>query len=300
MSHSRKSSILWVIFSKEEFNSLSHTKKSSILWVIIRRRFNSSSQYFLKVFNSWSHIRKKGLILWVVFPKKVQFFESQKRFKILKDIFEKKNNSLSPIQKKYFLKRRFSSSRFLFWVIFSEITLNSLSHIFWRKKSNSLSHISEKKSSILRVIFPKKNNFVRFFFGCEFFGSYFKKFSSLSHTQKRVQFLESYFLKRFNPLSHIWNKFNSQSLFLSKKKFNLSRIPEKVQFCESYSRKKGSILCVIFKEKRVQFFESHRQEKGSILWVTSKEKDQFFESYSKIVHNSLGHTKKEVQFFESC
>ena len=51
-------------------------------------------------------------------------------------------------------------------------------------------------------------------------------------------------------------------------------VKKRVQFVESYSTKKSSILRVL-SEKGVQFFESY-QKKSSILWVIFK-KVQFFE-----------------------
>ena len=73
-SYSKRGSILWVI------------KRSSILWVIIlkrevqfcepcKKRFNSLSHTKRGRFNSFESCSKKS-ILWVIFKKKVQFYES--------------------------------------------------------------------------------------------------------------------------------------------------------------------------------------------------------------------------------
>ena len=218
--------ILWVIFKKKGFNSVSCIRKrSSILWVIfkksilgvifaffcskhslshfffLQKRFNSVSHNFWKVqnsfnhiekkFNSLGHIQEKGSIHWDILKKKVQFFESSWKETIL-----------------YFRIKRSST----LWVFSFDTRFNSLSH-------------SSRKSSILRVIFDKIRS--------QFFESY---------SRNPVQFF-SYWKEGFT----------------------------------SVSEKKGSILWVFFASK-----------KNSILWVILKKR-----------FNSLNHTQKDVQFYES-
>ena len=137
---------------------------------------------------------------------------------------------------------------------------------------------------------------------------------------KKVQFFEPYLKTKFISMSHIW-------------KSTILRVKQKKgQFCESYQRKKSSILWVslqktnsilwaIFRtklnalrQKRKRLNSLSQIIKGSILWVLSKNNSlnhiknrvQFFESYKKgsilwVIQkgfDSLSHTKR-VRFFES-
>ena len=67
----------------------------------------------------------------------------------------------------------------------------------------------------------------------------------------------------------------------------------------------GSILWVVFKKvvqfcesKKIQFFESYSKKKSSILWVILQKEEGSFESFSKKI-NSLSQIQKNVHFFES-
>ena len=125
--------------------------------------------------------------------------------------------------------------------------------------------------------------------------------------------------------SILWLIFSSKSLQSKKIQLFESYSRKKVQFSASCSRKKGSILCVIFKNKRFNSLRHmYSRTKGSILCVILKKKRfnsssriekwvQFFESYQE-EFNFLSHfwkkgvqffesyffKKKKVQFFESC
>ena len=161
MSH-LKSSILWVIFLKKMFNSLSHAKKkvqflepffspkvqffdsySKKNWVILKKRFNSLS-----------HIQKKSSTLWVISKKThTQFFESnwrKKRFNSLSHIgTQERLNSLSHIEKDFnsvsHIEKRVKKKSSILWVIYKEF--------------NSVSHLSKKKISIFCVSFLHKVQF---------------------------------------------------------------------------------------------------------------------------------------------
>ena len=115
----------------------------------------------------------------------------------------------------------------------------------------------------------------------------------MSHVQKKAHFFESYsqkssilwvkFIKwRFTSLSHtqegsilsshIGKGFNSLRHIFFKKKF---------KFLTSHSKKKGSILCVIFKEKRVQFSASFLKKVQFCETCKKQRKNQFSEWYSR-------------------
>ena len=161
----------------------------------------------------------------------------------------------------------------ILWVIFSkQKRSNSLSHIFqkkslrhnfWKKKKLQVCEsLKKKKGPILWIKFQKhkfqvsasgtilwvmrKINSLRIFSKKK--NQFFKSNENMSHMQKKV----------FDSLSRI-----------EKKRFDsltLNRIYlTKIQFFESYS-KRGSILWVTFRKGKVQFFESF-WEKGSILWI---------------------------------
>ena len=305
----KQGSTLWVTFEKKAQFFESHSRKVQFFesyskgWVIFKKvqfceshRKEKSVQYFESF--------KKGSILWVFFLKK--------RFNSLKHIFQKGDNSLSHVEKRWqFCDSYLKEEETILWDIFKKV-FNPLIHIqffefFFLKKN--LSHIQKKfyslsriqqKGSILWVILKKvwvmwkKSSILCVLYSVKsWFNSVCRikkgilKNSILWVILKKVQFFDSFFLqkaysqKKINSLSHIQEKrFNS-----------LRHVQEKkVQFSASYSRTKGSILCVIFKnkrinslrhieEKKVQFFESY-WKMGSILWVISR-RVQFFESFLK-------------------
>ena len=216
---SKNVSILWVFLKKEVQIFESYWEnKGSIIWVI---------------FNSLSHIEKKKIKPWVKL-KKAHFLEShfsKKKNSILGVTFKKGFNSLSHIGKKkvQFFESYWENKGSIIWVIF-----NSLSHI--EKKINPWVKLKKVHFLESHFFFSKKKLFLE--------SRSKKKFNSLSHIQKRVQFFAPYSRKR-------------------------------VQFLPSYSKEKsvqvfwviwkeGSILWVIFKKvQRVQLFESS-WKKGSI------------------------------------
>ena len=144
------------------------------------------------------------------------------------------------------------------------------------------------QSSILWIILVKKEE-------VQFCKSYFKKtsstlwvffffsdFISLSHIRKKVQFFESIkFLKKKSSI--ICGKEEKVSILCGKKR-------KRHQFSASYSKKKVSILCVIFKEKgfnslshtKNQFFEPYKK---SFLWAIQKN----ISLSQKFWSNSLSH-----------
>ena len=157
-----------------------------------------------------------------------------------------------------------------------------------KKKIKSASH-QKKKSPILWIKFQKhkfqvsasgtilwviwKINSLR-----NFSQKIFKSFENMNHMQKKnVQFVESYWKKRrFDSLSHIWKKvqfFESHLskegsilwVILRKRFYSLNHIQKKGQFFAS-DLEKSSLLWVMFK-KKTHFFESYSQKKSSILWV---------------------------------
>ena len=76
---------------------------------------------------------------------------------------------------------------------------------------------------------------------------------------------------------------------------------KRIQFFASYSKKKDSILCVIFHSLR------HIQNKGSILCVILEKQGHFFESWKKVGSTLLSQFEKnlcvilkKIYFFESC
>ena len=134
---------------------------------------------------------------------------------------------------------------------------------------------NKKKGSIGWVIFGKEFNFLSFFF---------------SHIQKMGSILWVIFKKkeRFNSMSHL----KSSTLWVILKsgswRSSILWVIYRVQFFASYSKKKGSILCVVLKEKGDNPLR-RSQSKGSILCVILEKQGHFFESW-----------KKWVQLFESC
>ena len=176
------------------------------------KKSNSLSFFLGEKNKSLSHVIKKGSILRVILKK-----------------------SLSHIEKKKFssLYRIFGESSILWVVLFLTKT----------QKFNSLTHAQElsilwvilfflKKKTILRVMLEK----VQFIESCS------KRFNSLSHTRKKVQFFEFFFF---------WKRvqfFMSSILWVILQKEEGSILSDTL---------KKTILWVTFKE-------------GSILWVRLK------------------------------
>ena len=154
-------------FFKNWINSLGHTVKNQFLET---KKFNSLSHIEKEVHKKevqlYKSCFKKKSILWVIFWKRVPFFES------------------------YFLKKKKGSILESYWK-----NIQSLSQI--GKGSCLRVSCFSKKKSILGVTFKKK---------VQFLVSRSKKSSTLGVTfKKKVQFLESH-SKRFNYLSHIQKK----------------------------------------------------------------------------------------------
>ena len=296
---------------KKGLNSLTHIKnsilwdmKKSILWVIFKK-FDSLSHTKQKKFNSWSHIwrkvqffESKKSVLWVKI-KRVQFFESRfclknsilwvifsRRFHSSNQIFFKKKLFASFFEKSSILwviilwkefnfLSIFSTKNFNFWVVF----LKKSGRFFesYSKKSSTLWKVFKifwvilKKGSVLWVVFlsyiDEKSSFVWIVF---FFS---KQSSILSINLKISSILWVKFKKKEG--SSLWAVFS--------RRFNSpSYLKRRVQFFASCSKKKDSILCVVFKE---QGFHSlrHIQNKGSILCVILEKQGHFFESWKKWV-----------------
>ena len=274
-SHAQKNSTFWVTF-----------KEGSILWVIsFGKEFNFLNFLWKKVtlkneFDSLSHIKKK----------KVQFFES----------FFQTGSIISVSQ--HFCKKKFYES-------------------CWKNGFNSVSHVKKKvqfcelysKKSILGVIFWLFKTFFASFFFCKK-GSIqwviiFEKIRILSIMLKKGSILWVIFKKKVQFIETYWKKVQFFESFLTKFALNsLSHILEiRFNFFLSQSKKnsilwvmlenkKSSILRVILK-RGVRFcgwkegFNSvslFRFKKNSILWVILKKR-----------FNSLNHTQKEVQIYES-
>ena len=219
---------------------------------------------------------KKGSSLWVILKKKkVQFFESLKKKEsvqffesywkectILWVIFEKGFNSVSHIQKKISLSHVGKQEGF-----------NSLTHI--RKAFNSLSYIRKR---------------------VQFFESYFQKGSILwvIFNKKEVQCFRVFFFLKTRAI--LWGilprKFNSLSLFLSKKKrFNsLSHVQKK--FNSLSHTKKGP---VVFLRYTVVQCQAWPVTVSMVQLQRRREK----EDPNKKRTNCLSHVKK-AQAFESC
>ena len=139
----------------------------------------------------------------------------------------------------------------ILWVIFSK-----------QKRSNSLSHIFQKKS--LRHNFWKKKNF-----------------KSASHQKKKkgpilwIKIQKHKFqVSASGTMLWVMRKINSLRIF-SKKKIN------------SLNQMKTWVTC----KKKVFDSLSRIEKRGSILWL--------WVVYIWQKFNSLNHTQKEVQFFES-
>ena len=242
----KSSTLIEKRFIKEAQLNESFTK-SSIIWVIVEK--NKRVQFFESFFQTRSRSKKWVQFLWVMLKKGFNFYEScWKKRSILWVVFEK------GVQFCEWNSEKINSwSHFFFWKIFfkrfksvSFEKKNSLSFFFWWEKTKSLNHVI-KKGSILRVILKK------------IFETYWKE----------VQFFVSYF----------WEKLNSLSRFFFFDKNS------KIQFFESHSKKKKTILWVML--KRFQFFESFFWKKSSVLLVTLKKFN--FLSYIQRRFNSLSH-----------
>ena len=155
------------------------------------------------------------------------------------------------------------------------------------EKGSILSVILKKAGPILPVMW--KNNFDCF----DYFSTKISIFES--HSIKWVRFIESYSKKK---VRFFW--------VILRKRFNsLNHTQKEVQFFRVMFRK-SSILCVIFK-KIVQFFASYSKKKGSILWVVFKKSStlwviqrvQHFVFLTFFQKHSLSQIQKKVQFFES-
>ena len=154
-------------------------QKGSISMTHVEKKGSISLSHVEKRFNSLSHIRKKGSILWVRF-----FFEKTILWVI------SKSSILWVILKK----------TLNFWVIFKE-------------RKDSILWVIFKKGSILWVVFIVKSfNSVSHSL---FLGE--KRFNSVSHNRKRVQFIETYWKRGFDSLSHILKKGSMLGVILEKR-----------------------------------------------------------------------------------
>ena len=273
-SRSKKKSTLWVTF-----------KEGSILWVSKKttqiekvHKRGSIEWVIYKEFNPLSHCWKR---LW----KKAHFFDSYSQNKVQFfecTSFESYSNEGSSIWIK--IKKRRKAQ---FFRVMVKKRFNSSSHI--KKRANSLRHIQRKKGFNSLRHFGKKFNFFETW-------KKTRKFNSLSHIQEKgsnsvspvqkIQFLGSHWIK-----SNLWVK------------------SKKVQFFESYWKKAGPILRVMWKKTFLTFFDcffsqnfiflSHIQSKGFDSLSRIQKKFDFFWVILRKRFNSLNHTRKEFQFFES-
>ena len=279
--------------------------------------------YQKKKFNSLSHIqRKKGFNASLSRKKSVVKNFFQKKFQFSESYSRKRVHSVSPSQKKV----QFLGSNWInlnLWVKSKKV---QFFESYWKKRVHSSGHVREKsvlnffsfiffsKISIFWVTFKKM--------GSIHWVVLKKKFVFLSHTQKEIQFFESYsfWLKRGSILSsHVHKEFNSLR-HIQKKRFNSLRYIQRKGFNSwSYIQKKSSILWVIW---RVQHFESnwkvvlkkrfnsmsHKKSvtsmshwMSSILWVIFLKK--MLNSLSLFSKSSIlwviVEKNKRVQFFES-
>ena len=258
-------SILWVVFKKKEFDSLSR--------IFEKKKFNSLCHIQKKVQFCESYSKKKkGSILWVIFEKSSILWVKQKRSSILWVIPKKDQLFFQGIQwytvrpgrpqLQWFNsnaeeKRKIQTKkRPIVWVMF--------------KRLKSFNHV-KKEVSVLSVISRKG-------------------FNSLSHIEKKKALKSLSHIKKCSILWHILLlKVTFFWVILKKKRFN------------SLSQKRGSFIDTCSK-KRVQFFESHRKEKSCwSLWVTSKRKERWslWVTSKRKERWSLWVIWKNVQFFET-
>ena len=180
---------VFFFFFKNWINSLGHTVKNQFLET---KKFNSLSHIEKEVHKKevqlYKSCFKKKSILWVIFWKRVPFFESyflkKKKGSILESYW-KNIQSLSQIGKGSCLRVSCFSKKNQFLESRSK-KKSSILGVTFKKKFNSWSHV-QKKSSILGVTFQK----------VQLFESHSKKGSIICVT----------FKKRFNYLSHIQKKF---------------------------------------------------------------------------------------------
>ena len=283
MSHLKRVQSFESLLKKKTkgFNSLSQFSRQDqsflwvkifvkqILWVMLKKWVQFCESCQKKGFNSVSYIqkKKKGSILWVVLEKGVQFCELYSKNLFLESfLLFFVQNILWVI---FFLQKRSNSVSHNFWKV-----QNSFNHI--EKKFNSLGHIQEK-GSIHWDILKKK---------VQFFESSWKE-TILYFRIKRSSTLWVFsFDTRFNSLSHS-----------SRKSSILRVIFDKIrsQFFESYSRNP-----VQFFSYWKEGFTSVSEKKGSILWVFfASKKNSILWVILKKRFNSLNHTQKDVQFYES-
>ena len=211
-------------------------------------------------------------------------------------VVSRKSSMMWVIQKKssYFFEKKICESR-----------LKYLKHI--EKSSNNW--IIFKKGSILWVCSLKKSNSLRHME---------KRFNSLSHILKTVQFFELYFLNEqwFNSMSHgsnsmsqCWKEgFNFYESMLKrrvqflwvmlKRGFNtVSHVEQHERFNSlSHVEQKGSILRVICWKGFSSL--SNILKRVSILWVKLKRWVQFSESYFSQSGSILGVIFQSVQCLE--
>ena len=147
-------------------------KKKKVAVCIFKQKFNFWCCVQKNGFDSLSRLQKGGSILWVI----------------------KKFNSLNHIQKNVHFFESISKEKF-----------NSLSHTGKQDRFNSLSHIGkQERFNSSRHIEKKDFNSLS-----QIEKRFKKKLNSMSHS-KRVQFCESFFLKKkedFDFLSRFfWHK----------------------------------------------------------------------------------------------
>ena len=240
----------------------------------MEERFNSL-RILKNFFNSWSHIEKQERFDSLSQTERLQLFESH-----WEEVYKKRLNSMSPFSRvlfsfffwhtvqffeSYFLIKWFNSLRQM-----KEKGFNSLRHI-QRNGFNSLRRIERKRFNSLRRMQKKKFNSLSHAKAVNMK----ERFTSLRHIGKQERF-NSLRRKKFNPLSHrkissLWNiRKNIWVIFFKKKPVIFENL---VHFLESYLKKFNSES-----HKKGQFCESYQRKKSSILWVTLQKK-----------FNSLGH-----------
>ena len=298
----KKSSVLGVM-SNRRFNSLSQIKKCSILWKFFARKI------------WWDMFLRKGSILWVMLKRRVQFCESyEKRFSSVSHGLCK--SSILWVIKKFSIIWLIFLSKWILRVIFffskKGLILWDICKIKFKSSSHSL-----KEDSIPWVILKKRfNTLSHTQRKVRFFESYSTK--SLSHFEKRTQFFQSpseecsiLWANFWKSGSILWVTFQKMgsiflrhekeegSILLSDKKGSilLCQIEKKVQSIESYSRQSSS-LWVILRKRVVQFIETYSKRGFNSSSNFQKRDNSLSQTEKKF--NSLSHIeKKRVQFFES-
>ena len=307
-------------FFSKKFKYLSHVKKKvqffescekgASIWIMKKKKeqfFESNwAKKKVQFFESYFQQKKKQSFEWyrrrvlcfnslsVFWKKKAQYLKSLSKIEFCGANFQIKLNYWNLMKKS------------TLWVMFKK---GSNICLIFSKKVNSLGHIKKKGSTLQNIL----KNFNPLSHSEKVLLK--KMVNSSSHMLKLLQFFESNWKEGFHSVSHInrkgsilWviafqKKFNSWVIFFEKglnaqshvfEKDSLNHIEKisilwvskkRVQFVESYSTKKSSILRVL-SEKGVQFFESRK--KSSVLCVSH--------IFKRV--NSLSHTPKS-QFFES-